>query len=1333
MPARKRAGGTTFSVKTADFGWDAARVATLEHPTLPWYRSGDEESSLHGAASLAELGDGGPREKLSVLGQFAAHCAFLRFAGLSPTEFDPAEWIVVRRRGADSRLVRIRARSANGHSDIPLVSTVEAFAAIVGIDSLENLQQSWVRPEAVYAEIVRKLQGDIAASLEWFRAAARGSLRSPGEQVLNALTGVPSTLLFTDPEVSEVVREFAELGADAPPLFVFGGEGTSPLRRYSGVQSLGRKVESETAEMIADRVPRAIAVVHDIESFDESSRALVHGLLQTARSWSWVLPMAASSWPRQEPQEAPPSRLFLISQRVAAAAEIARDLAEWPQRQQREWLDAFLCSDEFEPFVCRGVLPQWRGEVSAIAEPQRSYLAALSILGQRVHLDLARELLSEIGCCLVLNEVAVEPLAEIRGNEFVFRTEPIRRRLQDSIPTASRQGLAALAAGLVERRGDSYRSARLYQQSGDGERALRILESMEWPPRTVLRLADEFPHPLVQRSAFLSGECARALIAVGRYQDAYPFAAVARAEDRPLLIARILRRFGDLSGALGHLEGVTGSSAAVARAELYRLQARYEEAERELWSARVSPQAERPRREFEAALLALDRAALPPALPNLKQDAYLEARWRSYESMGRRDYGSAVWAATQALTLAPDLPAEVDAAMDLLYARFLAGDWEEARHEARRALSLVEQTQGDRAAGGILFTLAYLCADSAHWSEAEFALARLDSFYRGVNDERRLDELRMLRAHLAFCRGRFTEARQHLARGADARWSEDIREAAHLILDEIDWIEGNLTVVRTSGASTCVELNRRHELNQARSTGSVRGGLVDPFSMALIRFESGGGGPPAPPNRSARLRLFRSLSRLLRRQHNEEFEALHKAIADELGIDRRETRVGEGLFASELQLLQLLGSARFPFSPSDLGGFHWRMVTRNRLGQWSQLGSLAPLTPSDLSRLEQELSQDWISCGESAYLYLEGLSHFSPRSRDAVRSLFALQSESFRLRRVAEQDQLSVADRPGSVDGILGESQPIREAVGMIERVARRDVPVCILGESGTGKELFARAVHLRSPRRHRSFTAVNCAALPENLIESELFGHVRGAYTGAERDRAGLIEVSDGGTLFLDEIGELPPAAQAKLLRFLQEGEYRRVGETQLRKADVRLIAATNCRLDQAVDAGTFREDLYYRLGGLELTIPPLRDRGADILLLAKTFLAREREKHRGGPSHFSDEVEAVLLSYGWPGNVRELENAVRSSHALAGEGSGIETEHLPKRLQSVLVVRTPKGTFQEELVRFRRGLIEQSLLQSAGNQNRAAKTLGMTRQALAYQIRELGIMVTDYRKPLG
>ena len=243
--------------------------------------------------------------------------------------------------------------------------------------------------------------------------------------------------------------------------------------------------------------------------------------------------------------------------------------------------------------------------------------------------------------------------------------------------------------------------------------------------------------------------------------------------------------------------------------------------------------------------------------------------------------------------------------------------------------------------------------------------------------------------------------------------------------------------------------------------------------------------------------------------------------------------------------------------------------------------------------------------------------------------------------------------------GIIGRCGPMQDLFSKIRKVAPTDSNVLIQGESGTGKELVARALHNLSRRSKATMISVNCAAIPETLIESELFGHEKGAFTGASAGRAGLVEAADGGTLFLDEIGELPLEAQARLLRVLQEGEIRRVGSTQSQKVDVRLIAATHRDLKTLAKNGQFREDLYYRLHVIALKLPPLRERDGDVLEIAKAFLARQCERMGGSELHFSREAEQAVRLYAWPGNVRELENAIERA-AILSESTEISAELL-------------------------------------------------------------------------
>ncbi|MCW8158866.1 sigma-54-dependent Fis family transcriptional regulator [Stutzerimonas stutzeri] len=243
--------------------------------------------------------------------------------------------------------------------------------------------------------------------------------------------------------------------------------------------------------------------------------------------------------------------------------------------------------------------------------------------------------------------------------------------------------------------------------------------------------------------------------------------------------------------------------------------------------------------------------------------------------------------------------------------------------------------------------------------------------------------------------------------------------------------------------------------------------------------------------------------------------------------------------------------------------------------------------------------------------------------------------------------------------GIIGHCAPMQDLFGKIRKVAPTDSNVLIQGESGTGKELVARALHNLSRRAKAPMISVNCAAIPETLIESELFGHEKGAFTGASAGRAGLVEAADGGTLFLDEIGELPLEAQARLLRVLQEGEIRRVGSVQSQKVDVRLIAATHRDLKTLAKTGQFREDLYYRLHVIALKLPPLRERGSDVLEIAKAFLARQGERMNSDDMHFSRDAEQAIRHYSWPGNVRELENAIERA-AILSESPEIDAELL-------------------------------------------------------------------------
>ncbi len=319
---------------------------------------------------------------------------------------------------------------------------------------------------------------------------------------------------------------------------------------------------------------------------------------------------------------------------------------------------------------------------------------------------------------------------------------------------------------------------------------------------------------------------------------------------------------------------------------------------------------------------------------------------------------------------------------------------------------------------------------------------------------------------------------------------------------------------------------------------------------------------------------------------------------------------------------------------------------------------------------------------------------------------------------------------------IVGEHESMKEASQMVQRVAATDSTVLLLGESGTGKELFARAVHHLSPRRDQPFVALNCAAIPEGLVENELFGHERGAYTGAGARKIGKIEFAHHGTLFLDEIGELPPAIQSKLLRVLEEHKFDRVGGTQEIEVDVRVLVATNKDLRAAVVDKTFREDLYFRVSAVPITIPPLRDRGDDVLLLAEHFLERFRREFRKPDIALSDEARARLRTYPWPGNVRELQNAIERSVILSN-GNAIDSralqlpaakpsdEQVPgDMLDERFIWEGPLEEVSERAVAYvERFKIQNALQETKWNKTRAAEKLGVSYKTLLNKIRALGL----------
>ncbi len=365
----------------------------------------------------------------------------------------------------------------------------------------------------------------------------------------------------------------------------------------------------------------------------------------------------------------------------------------------------------------------------------------------------------------------------------------------------------------------------------------------------------------------------------------------------------------------------------------------------------------------------------------------------------------------------------------------------------------------------------------------------------------------------------------------------------------------------------------------------------------------------------------------------------------------------------------------------------------------------------------------------SSFDPIESASGVMPAAQRQIELLAELREE------LIEEDSAepaTIADTPlpeelpGSMQGVVGLSASLVDVYRVIDRVADTTCTILITGESGTGKELVARAVHRASPRVAKAFVAVNCGAIPEALLESELFGHARGAFTGAHANKVGRIALAEGGTLFLDEIGEMPLSLQVKLLRVLQAREYSPVGDNRTLKADVRIVAATNVNLENAVQSGAFREDLYYRLNVIHLTVPALRERPEDVPLLVQHFLKKAKEKvGRTNIEGVSRAAAQVLADYQWPGNVRELENTVERAVLLCQNpliepkdlpqrvcGLGVEKRVSPRLPDAGLDLRNAVESFENQLIR-------QALERTKWNKKQAASLLGLNRTTLVEMLK--------------
>ena len=445
------------------------------------------------------------------------------------------------------------------------------------------------------------------------------------------------------------------------------------------------------------------------------------------------------------------------------------------------------------------------------------------------------------------------------------------------------------------------------------------------------------------------------------------------------------------------------------------------------------------------------------------------------------------------------------------------------------------------------------------------------------------------------------------------------------------------------------------------------------------------------------------------------------AVLEEEGYETLSSHSGE-------EALQLLQDADVDLVLTDM-----RMPGMDGIALLKAIKTSKPDLPVIMMTAHGTVEKAVEAMQQGAYTYI-----LKPFENESLIQHVAKALDLYRVVRENRRLRAMVAER-FSFSSLIGKSQAMQEIYATIAKVAPSTASVLIEGESGTGKELVARALHFNSPRKDKAFIAVNCAALAENLLESELFGHEKGAFTGAVTSKKGRFELADGGTLFLDEIGEISPSMQVKLLRVLQERVIERVGGTRTIAVDFRLMAATNKTLKDEVPAGRFREDLYYRLNVIHLKIPPLRERENDILLLAQHFLQKYAAQRPDGSSlsGIAPACRQALLEYGWPGNVRQLENVMERAVLLAS-GPQIEPENLPREMlesgqgQSI-PLELPDTSLGETLAHVEKILIERALKACDHVQAHAAARLGITKSGLHQKIRKYGISLGSLSQPPG
>ena len=853
------------------------------------------------------------------------------------------------------------------------------------------------------------------------------------------------------------------------------------------------------------------------------------------------------------------------------------------------------------------------------------------------------------------------------GGGFRFADEKERRRRADRLSSGAR-------ASVVER----------LSRSDVPEDRLAVAALARGSARDVERGAELFAEAVArdetERAALLLSRAPEKSSDLGRPDLAFRLLA----ERGPAAKARAAARRLPLEGLL--------AAPLRERTDFARLLARAGEGEKALDLVKEdgSPAARFARVEVLLALKRTDEAArtleAPPA-PDGPASAVARARLGAEIASRRGDLGSARLLLAQASSALSGTEDREEARAFLMTAGFVAvdsGRFGEARALFRRARELSPDPRRRADAALDAATASIL---SGEFVEAEEELSAALALYAEAGDEERYLSALGNRIDLALRSGRFDLARETLAvvLRHDARPGRE-----HQFLFAVP---------------------SQQELAMLDADDE---GAADAFREAERRRAA------APSHPAWREILTREGARLLRTRRPEEARALLES-AERLPDNREQTEpLRARLLASALSDLGLGGGAGSgSLDPADAALLRAEEALRS---------GVAP-PPAALARLESLLGEargaasvvdrllEWQGRFPAFFSRPQAARLLETGRRAAARA--GLPAAALRFETALgglTVPAAPAAPRRAAETPFVAEDAETRRAVEEVRKVARTKLSVLILGETGTGKELLAREVH-RLSERPGPFVPVNVAALTGSLIESELFGHARGAFTGADRDRKGLVEEASGGTLFLDEIGDLALPLQAKLLRVLQEGEIRRVGETRTRPVDVRIVSATHRDLKGMVDGGSFRRDLLYRLAGLEVELPPLRKRARDLRRLVAAAL---------GGATLSDEARTAVLGYPWPGNIRELLTALEAGRALAAPSTVVELEHLPPAIRPVPHSGTAPpgaGTYRERVADAKRRVIAEALEANGGNRTRAARMLGLSRQSLLYEMKVLGL----------